>query len=298
MSWFKQIFGTEEDIAKISVNGKIITVNNKQYHLGEFLIVRPNSTKIPYHVYHPARLSNIVGEISQLQSNISNNRATFQVASQFNAQEYVSPIVVLNTITPYINDKTQGPAASISCAPAALYRNYYLKSLNMLDIFERLIGNNGNKYFVMKNGYLLSTIDRLILLNDYLRSISADSRTVLKNCIKTVVVYNTQVVPSNQLITQVYCSAPAISYSPNNIPADLWIPLTTLILEAHYESTFIAAIRSASSNVGYIGSNKLYLTTIGGGVFGVDRQLIHSIIINTFNKYKQYSLDVYIVTFG
>ena len=53
--------------------------------------------------------------------------ATFQVASGFNCLEFISNREsAANGVSKYIHDRTQGPAASISCTPALVYRNYFL----------------------------------------------------------------------------------------------------------------------------------------------------------------------------
>ena len=50
-----------------------------------------------------------------------------QVASGFNCLEFVSEdSCPEDGITCYELDRTQGPACAISCAPATLYRNYFV----------------------------------------------------------------------------------------------------------------------------------------------------------------------------
>jgi hypothetical protein len=50
------------------------------------------------------------------------------VASNFNCLEFISDHDrAANGISKYIYDLTQGPAASISGAPALAYRNYFLE---------------------------------------------------------------------------------------------------------------------------------------------------------------------------
>lgn len=53
-------------------------------------------------------------------------RLTVMVASNLNHLETVSEHDVPGDITRYIYDRTQGPAASISAAPGALLRNYFI----------------------------------------------------------------------------------------------------------------------------------------------------------------------------
>ena len=50
----------------------------------------------------------------------------FQVASQFNLLEMVSPTVTPEDgVTRYQHDRTQGPACAISAGAATIYRNYF-----------------------------------------------------------------------------------------------------------------------------------------------------------------------------
>ncbi len=50
------------------------------------------------------------------------------MASNFNCLEFISSSDRASRgITKYVSDHTQGPAASISCAPATLYRNYFVQ---------------------------------------------------------------------------------------------------------------------------------------------------------------------------
>ena len=66
--------------------------------------------------------------VGALQADPSNCGATFQVASNFNCLEFVSDHdSARNGVSKYIYDKTQGPVASISCMPALVYRNHFLR---------------------------------------------------------------------------------------------------------------------------------------------------------------------------
>jgi hypothetical protein len=53
--------------------------------------------------------------------------ALFQVASQFNLLEMVSPEVTPEQgVTRYQHDKTQGPACAIAAGAATIYRDYFV----------------------------------------------------------------------------------------------------------------------------------------------------------------------------
>ncbi len=56
----------------------------------------------------------------------------FQVASQFNLLEMISPNVTPDDgIGIYENDPTQGPACAIACGAGTIYRNYLVRSVTM-----------------------------------------------------------------------------------------------------------------------------------------------------------------------
>jgi hypothetical protein len=64
-------------------------------------------------------------DIGAMQADPKNRDAVFQVASNFNCLELVSPHDAVDGITKYVHDLTQGPFASISAAPGLILRHYY-----------------------------------------------------------------------------------------------------------------------------------------------------------------------------
>ena len=76
----------------------------------------------------PGRLkvSVVTGDVRQMHQSPENAGALFQVASQFNLLEMVSPEVTPeHGVTRYQNDRTQGPACAIAAGAATIYRNYF-----------------------------------------------------------------------------------------------------------------------------------------------------------------------------
>ena len=81
---------------------------------------------------HGGRFNVIEGakfaDVRKLQADPTYNGATFQVASNFNCLETVSAEqdILKQSLTSYIFDPTQGPAAALGAPAGLLYRRYYL----------------------------------------------------------------------------------------------------------------------------------------------------------------------------
>jgi hypothetical protein len=68
----------------------------------------------------------VTGDVRQMNHAPENAGALFQVASQFNLLEMVSPTVTPeHGVTRYQYDRTQGPACAIAAGAATIYRNYF-----------------------------------------------------------------------------------------------------------------------------------------------------------------------------
>merc|ERR1712066_741241 len=71
-----------------------------------------------------------------------------------------------------------------------------------------------------------------------------------------------------QLVTQAYCSGCSVSYSGCSDSA--WKPFASLVLHACFEATMIAGILNAFAHPKELGAKRVFLSAIGGGVFGND----------------------------
>ena len=150
---FEHLFGFEEDVRDLRCvyenirvtndagDGGIIMhsqANGRSYACGTFAAKREDDFASDV-ARGPGTFSLVLGngacskdvrgiDVGALQADPSNCGATFQVASNFNCLEFVSDHdSARNGVSKYIYDKTQGPAASISCMPALVYRNYFLR---------------------------------------------------------------------------------------------------------------------------------------------------------------------------
>ena len=248
----------------------------------------------------------VVGDVQSLHTELSNAGALFQVASQFNLLEMVSP-----NITPeagvgiYENDRTQGPACAIAAGAGTIYRNYFAlcngqigQSVDnqidcLADIGKRL-NNVQNRLWKMQNGYALATKAGLVELQTRLRSMNEFDLDHLRQLLRIGVQWNTQVTiaQSAHLVTQTYCSALPVGYSSHD--SNLWEPFARLILEASYEATICTAIVNAQVT----GNHRVFLTLLGGGVFGNSIDWIFDAMQRSFQRYEHYDLDVAIVSYG
>ena len=68
----------------------------------------------------------VVANVQALHADVSNAGSLFQVASQFNLLEMVSPSVTPEQgVGIYENDHTQGPSCAIAAGAGTIYRNYF-----------------------------------------------------------------------------------------------------------------------------------------------------------------------------
>lgn len=94
---------------------------------------------------------------------------------------------------------------------------------------------------------------------------------------------------------QVFCSACPVAYS--GVGAPLWEHISRLVLEAAYEATMRAAALTAARHGGTDGSRRLFLTLLGGGVFGNRTEWIVDAIAAAAERCAGLDLDVRIVMF-
>lgn len=327
--WFEQLTGfTEQGAAQVqqmmSLENGVLTsrANGKAFQVGH--LVTPTLADLKAEASaimqctalnaQPISLQEVIADVQSLHIDPQNTGAFFQVASQFNLLEMVSPTVTPDSgVTGYQLDRTQGPACAMACGAGLIFRNYFVpvdgklgqtayRQLNMLDVFERQLLVHVNQHseqqfenlWQMKNGYALPTAKQLIAINQTLAKLSQAQTTQLMGVIKIGVQYDTEVTLQNagHLVTQAYCSAMPVAYTEH--PASLWQPLASLILQAAYEATLAAAV----INVAKTGNNQVYLTLLGGGAFGNAIDWIINAITKALDIHKSSGLQVNIVSFG
>lgn len=317
MSWFETLSGFREESPeqvrknlvvegnrlKSLVNGKIWTCGTLETpSLGE-LRQRVAAVASPT---GRLRLLSAVGNVQTMHTDAANAGAMFQVASQFNLLEMAGPQVTPERgVAIYEHDHTQGPACAISAGAGTIYRNYFApvngqtgqSADNQIDCLADLgvaLGNDDGRLFKMQNGYVITTRPALEEIDATLLKADEADRDRLRKVLRIGLHWQTEVTLDNagHLVSQAYCSALPVAYS--DIPAQYWESFARLVLEASYEATLAAAASNAQQN----GSNRLFLTTLGGGAFGNKKVWILDAIKRALDLYRRHNLEVYIVSYG
>lgn len=316
MSWFDRLVGfrekgPEQVRENLVLDGTRITslANGRVMNCGTLEI--PSLAELGERVRSGATgngkisLREVVGNVREMHGEPQNADALFQVASQFNLLEMTGPHVTPEQgIGIYEHDLTQGPACAIAAGAGTIYRNYFVPvngrigqtSDNQVDCLKdigTLLGNDGNRLWKTSNGYAQATsAAALEEISERVRS-SSDV-DLLRGSLRIGIQSDTEVTDGNigHRVTQAFCSGLPLGGYTSFSPA-LWEPFARLVLEACYEATICASILNFSAT----GSNKAYLTLVGGGVFGNNVSWIIEAIDRALNKYADHGLDVAIVSY-
>ena len=322
MDWFECLTGFKErkhtetqsllEVRDGRLNSK---VNGQGYAIGQLELASLAELRIrASQVSANGRLqvANISGDVRQLHRAPEFANAMFQVASQFNLLEMISPEVKPEDgVARYQHDATQGPACAIAAGAATIYRNYFVPvgarvgqfggwQLDALaDLGHGLsqrLDKPGISLWAMKNGYALPTRGSLQIVNGVLAAASEpeleDLRGLLRIGIHTDVEVTDGPLRPGPSVSQAFCSALPVSYS--GIEAFAWHPFASLVLEAAYEATLLAGILNAARG----GSRKVLLTQLGGGAFGNETRWIHSAMLRALKLVRNHALEVYFVSYG
>lgn len=323
MDWFEHITGFretnyEQTRAQLELNGTKLRsrVNGKEFEVGEFSM--PSLEELRRRTGSDEgggpqlKVSLVTGDIRRFLTDRSNRGAMFQVASQFNMLEMISPSKrPEDGITMYQHDPTQGPACAIAVGASTIYRNYLVPSgggigqsggrqLNgLLDLGNELsdqLSIPTAELWAMRNGYALASVKGLTAINALLRCLDEVARDRLRGKLRIGVHRGAEVTDVSEspahLVSQAFCSAMPVAYS--NVPSEPWAPLAQLVLEAAYEATLL----QAAENMRRGDSNVVFLTRLGGGAFGNEEAWIHSAIEYALIRVRHLPLDVRIVCYS
>lgn len=315
--WFETLTGFAEESPQqvranltVAVNALKSHVNGKVWICGE--LETPTLAELRERVgssgYKVGKLSvrEVGANVQQLHINDSNAGALFQVASQFNLLEMMSPSVTPECgVGIYENDPTQGPACAIAAGAGTIYRNYFAivngqtgqSARNQIDCLADLgaaLGNSEGRLWEMRNGYALASKSGLVEVSNRLLALSESEIDGLRQIQRIGIQWNTQVTlnESTHLVSQAYCSALPVAYSYHS--PNLWAQFARLILDAAYEATICTAILNSVRH----GNNRVFLTLLGGGAFGNQTDWIIGGIRRALDLYRHADLDVAIVSYG
>ena len=315
MLWFEKLMGfkesTPEQVRKnIVLEGKLMKslINNKSYQYGSLEI--PTLSELRkrniFQFDGALALLEVIEDVQLFHLMSENEGAFFQAASQFNLLEMVNPRVTPEDgVAKYEFDKTQGPACAIACGAGTIFRNYFVQigeqigqtANNQIDCLEEIgnyFDNDNLGLWNMENGYAFVNENGLNHISKKIKNLSKEEYEALKGQLKVGIQWDTEVTisPLGLIVSQIYCSGLPVNYS--NVESELWEEFACLILDATYEATFHAAMINYQNT----GNNKVYLTLVGGGVFGNKSEwIIESILIN-LKKFSNQDLDIRFVSYG
>jgi hypothetical protein len=318
MTWFERLTGFAETSPdrvrdQIAIEGDrlISRVNHQSFVYGrlETPTLADLRRRVDRHRGHASgRLSlrEQVADITDLHADPANAGALFQVASQFNLLEMVSPQVTPEQgVGIYENDPTQGPNCAIAAGAGTIYRNYFVPvngqigqsaehQIDGLADLGRALGNTDAQLWRMSNGYALASRQGLRQISRQLAAASEVEIDRLRQTLRIGLQCQTQVTigAAQHRVTQAYCSALPVAYSEWD--ASLWEPFARLVLDAAYEATLGAAVLNRIET----GNPTVFLTLLGGGVFGNNLDWILDSVVRALGRYRDWDLDVAIVSYG
>jgi hypothetical protein len=314
--WFESLMGfREESGEQVRRNVTVVddqmmsNVNGRQFVCG--LLETPDLAELRQRARQSdarkgrLRLSEVVGDVQNLHRDPSNRGALFQVASQFNLLEMVSPSVTPEQgVDIYASDPTQGPACAIACGAGTIYRNYFVEvdgrigqsanhQIDCLRDLGKALGNTDNRLWTMRNGYALATAEGLSEIARRLASADESERDALRQLLRIGIHWQTQVTigDASHTVTQAYGSALPVAYSAH--ADDLWADFARLVLEASYEAALCAAVLNAALT----GNNRVFLTLLGGGAFGNRGEWIMAALTRALRRMADHDLNVAVVSY-
>lgn len=318
MNWFEAITGFPEDSYRQTqrrlrvVMGQLNSdASQRSFAVGS--LQTPSLGELRARTAHlgesaPSSVAIVQGDVRKLHADPANAGALFQVASQFNLLEMVGPDVSPEDgVARYELDRTQGPACAIAAGAATIFRNYLYRfpdgtigqtrnrQIDCLRDLGEALGNDDGRLWRMQNGYALFTRDGLASVDRQLAAASEDTLDAMRCLLRIGLHWGVGLtdVDPGPTVSQAFCSALPVSY--NRIAGGgLWNRFATLILEAAYESTLRAGWLSAARG----GSNRVFLTRVGGGAFGNETGWIDAATRRALLHARRWGLDVRLVSYG
>lgn len=252
----------------------------------------------------PLRLVGMRGDVAAYMRDPANAGDTFMVASQFNLLEHISPeFGIEHGITRYHNDLTQGPACAIATGAATLYRNYYFQTpeaqVSTFYGFRDYCETVASKWlrldgpiFTEVNGYAFADPASMPGFNSVL-IITEDLANLYMN--RMAVGWHTgcDVTGTDHQVDLALCSAYPVSYNEqvDEFP-DVHDRLAYLVIRSQYEATFRLVHRKVQQGL----SNRLWMTLLGGGAYGVKSEVIWGAIYDAADHVGAEELEVKLIS--
>ena len=318
IQWFPKLFGFEETTKAVYENLKveersdntylISKANSMEYQCGRFAIRDIPSFEKPSK-FANGRLNIIHGHGNEGKTELVNvllsqglpefNGATFQVASNFNCLEFVSPNQTAEDgVTHYVFDNTQGPNASMATGASLVYRNYFVRhGPNTGQVREEinLLNNTPLGKFVQHGYPIIGPRD---LPTCDMNAMEKAMIGVHQHCQVTTTRSGRHLscVKPGQFVNQVFTAA--LNFGGTVTPNALTLELAKKLLLAQYTATILAAWENSKLYPNLPGSHKLVLTLLGGGVFNNPLNTITDAISNCEELIAKSGLDVTLVCFS
>jgi hypothetical protein len=320
MDWFEKLTGfPEADYDTTRAKLKVIDtqlhslINGKSYGIGDLALDPLEALRAKAKSARGRlKVGVVTGDVRRMHQSPDNAEALFQVASQFNLLEMVSPSVTPeHGVTRYQNDRTQGPACAIAAGAATIYRNYFApvgggqgqttdRQLNGLaglgEALSGALGKPVSDLWSMQNGYALCSRTGLDAIAGHLGALGAAELDHLRGRLSVGIHSDVEVTDLSggcgPTVSQAFCSALPVAYT--SVSPAHWKPFASLILEAAYEATMWAAVLNTQRGK----SNKVLLTSLGGGAFGNDDRWIDAAIRRALEMVSEVDLDVRLVSYG
>lgn len=234
------------------------------------------------------------------QSIPENNGATFQVASNFNCLEFVSKTQTASQgIKNYIYDRTQGPYCAIATAASLLYRNYFVEMGNgEIGQINQNINLLSKTPFEIFHGYPdVTNLDAYKTFNwDDYEKYQIGSHSNCEVLIHQDKKNNFVLVNEKQTVHQVFCAALDFGGSLS-VRDPIFSLIGKQILLNSYRLTILTAWENSLKYPNLPGSNKVYLTLLGNGVFQNPIEWVYQAILLNEKLIIESGLDIYLVFF-
>lgn len=315
--WFEHLTGFAETDAdgvraQLRLDGDqlVSEANGRSIGIGQLTTPSLDSLRSLVADTGPGIVTEVIANVADLHKDPANDGAVFQVASQFNLLEMVSPSVTpLDGVDGYEHDRTQGPACAIACGGATIYRNYFAvvdprspdmlgqtdtRQFDCLADLGAVLGNGDESLWTVRNGYCLPSPAGLRSVSAAISGMSDEERSYFAGLLRVGVHADVEVTlgpPGVNSVTQIFGSALPVAY--NDYPASAWEPFARLVLDASYEATLRAAHVALANSA----SDRVFLTLLGGGAFGNEAAWIEDAIVRAVQLLGA-GLDVAVVSYG